>query len=186
MRFVFGLGNPGRKYAATPHNVGFATVDELAARMGCKLRKRLWVKARTGEGSYAGGKVLLVEPETFMNRSGFAVSALMRRKGGDVSDMIVVVDDADLELGQVRVRAQGGTGGHNGLVSITECVGSKDFTRVRMGIGRDQHGGNLMNHVLSSFSAGQQEEVQRMVVGAADAVMSIIEFGEQVAMNEFN
>jgi PTH1 family peptidyl-tRNA hydrolase len=187
LKAVVGLGNPGREYVDTPHNAGFAVVDLLASRWDASLRRSWRVRARTGGCMHAGEKVLLVEPQTFMNRSGEAVSWVLRYNKLGAEDLIVVVDDADLPAGRVRIRAKGTSGGHNGLESVIGAVGTRDFVRVRVGIGRGEgKGRGLIGHVLSPLRGEGAELLGRGIETAADAVQCLIENGVDRAMNEFN
>jgi len=129
--------------------------------------------------------VLLVKPETYMNRSGLAVASILRYRRVDVGDMIMVLDDADLEQGKLRIRSKGGSGGHKGLGSIIEAVGSEEFTRVRIGIGREV-GNDLVDHVLRPYSGGDRKRMDEVFGLAADAVMCILAFDVSEAMNRFN
>jgi PTH1 family peptidyl-tRNA hydrolase len=181
---VVGLGNPGKEYAGTRHNIGFAVVDRLAVKLDCSLRKRSKFLAEVGE---AGG-VTLVKPQTFMNRSGVAVAGLVNWLKLVPADMLVVVDDADLPLGQLRLRESGGSGGHNGLRSIIEALGGdEEFARLRVGIGRrEQAGADITNHVLGKFGADEREAAQQAVEDAVAAVESCLKEGLTAAMNHFN
>ena len=186
MRIIAGLGNPGEKYRQTPHNVGFDVVEALEARWSCKLKRSLRFRARICRTSFGGQDVMLVQPATFMNLSGEAVAPLMRYYNVPPADLIVVVDDADLDLGRIRIRASGSSGGHKGLESSIGATGSRDFPRVRMGIGRDAQGSDLVDHVLGRFRGSELELADRMVERAGDAVMCVLEKGLEMAMNEFN
>ncbi len=186
MKAVVGLGNPGSEYEKTPHNAGFAVVELLAGRWDARLKRSWRIKARTGRGMCSGGKVLLVEPLTFMNRSGQAVSSVMRYNRLGAEDLIVVVDDADLPMGRVRIKARGSSGGHNGLESVIGSLGTKDFVRIRVGIGRGHGKGALVDHVLSPLKGQEAEQFGIGVECAADAVQCVIENSVEKAMNEFN
>jgi len=189
VKTVIGLGNPGRKYEHTPHNAGFAVVDNLTERLSSGLRKSGRFHARIGKAALEdGAPVLLVEPQTFMNDSGRAVAAVLRYHGSQPSDMVVVVDDADLPLGRLRIRGKGGSGGHRGLGSVIEACGTEDFARIRIGIGRARASGNgsLVDHVLSPFLAREREWVRRVVDQATEAVMMMLCAGTAAAMNRFN
>lgn len=185
MRIIVGLGNPGKEYEHTPHNVGFDVVDELAARWSCSLRGRIRFRARTGKARVQGEPAMLVKPAAFMNNSGRPVRALMDYQGAGPEALIVVVDDADLELGRVRVKPGGGSGGHRGLASIIEHVGTRDFVRVRLGIGR-RRDENLVRHVLKRFSTEDRARAREMARRAADAVERVVTDGVEAAMNAFN
>lgn len=186
MKLVVGLGNPGREYERTPHNVGFLVVEALAARLDCRLKSSWRFKARTGTAEYAGQPVLLAEPQTFMNASGQAVAALVNYRKLTAADVVVVVDDADLPLGSLRVRKQGGSGGHRGLASITASLGTDGYGRVRIGIGRGEGRRDLIDHVLSPFTTAEWETVEAVTAEAADAVLCSVEQGLDAAMNRYN
>lgn len=186
MKAVVGLGNPGREYEATPHNAGFAVVEELASRHAATLKKGWRFQARTGKARYGDDALLLVEPLTFMNRSGSAVASVLRYNRIEAGDLVVVTDDADLPAGRVRVRVQGSSGGHRGLESVIESLGTRDFVRVRIGIGRGKKSGGLVDYVLSPLKGDEAEVFRRGVRLAADAVECVIARGAERAMNEFN
>lgn len=187
MKVVVGLGNPGREYAGTRHNVGFRVVEELARRAGAAFRRSLRWPLRSAEARLDGGSAcLLVEPLTFMNASGDAVAPLLRKRGLGPADLLVVYDDADLPLGRIRVRAGGGAGGHNGVRSVIERVGSADFVRVRVGVGRQEGGDGLVGHVLSGFAPGERAVMAEAEARAAEAVERVLTAGADRAMNEFN
>ena len=152
MRLVAGLGNPGSDYDGTRHNAGFDVVDLLASRHGVALRARE-CQALVGRGRVAEEPVLLAKPQTFMNHSGEAVSGLLTKHGLDLSDLLVVSDDIDLPLGILRLRAAGSSGGQKGLRSIEQCVGSREYARLRIGIRGDHYrgGGYLSDYVLERF-----------------------------------
>lgn len=186
MKLVVGLGNPGRKYEHTRHNVGFAVLDELARRAGVSFRRSWRFPAELAETTVGGTPVLLVKPRTYMNRSGEAVGPLARKKGVAVADVVVVVDDMDLDAGRLRIRPGGSSGGHNGLKSIAEHVGAESFPRVRVGVGRPQAGQDRVDFVLGSLPPGEREAVRDAMGRAADAVAAVLEHGCDRAMNEFN
>ena len=187
MKAVVGLGNPGKRYANTPHNVGFAVVDMLAdGPLPCRLKKSFRFGARQGTARFGEERILLAKPETFMNRSGRAVAGLLRYWKIAAGDMIVVMDDADLEIGRLRIRSAGGNGGHRGLGSVIDCVGTRDFVRVRIGIGRGTRGDDLVEHVLKPFGKEDGDLAREMVAHAADAVMCVLSSGADEAMNRFN
>ena len=185
MKVIVGLGNPGREYENTPHNAGFAVVDELAVRLDCSFRKGFRFDAGIAKAMHGEEDVLLVKPETYMNRSGHAVASILKYKGAAAADLVVVSDDADLAAGCLRLRNKGGAGGHKGLASIIECLGTQDFARVRVGVGRDA-AGDLVDHVLRRYSAGEREAMGKVYGLAADAVGCILERGMDEAMNRFN
>lgn len=186
VKLVVGLGNPGREYEWTPHNVGFMAVEALAERLECRLRTSSRFEARLGAAVYRGQDLLLVEPQTFMNASGRAVGAILRYRKLTPADLVVVVDDADLALGALRLRKQGSSGGHRGLVSIEEALGTTAYERVRIGIGRGQDRRTLIDHVLSAFTAAERETVAAVTQQVADAVLCAVELGVDTAMNRYN
>lgn len=185
MKLIVGLGNPGRAYERTRHNVGFDVLDALAGRLGVEFRKRLLASVQTAEARIGGAAVLLVKPQSFMNASGPPVASLARKKGVAPQDLVVVVDDVDLPLGKLRIRPKGSAGGHNGLKSLVAHVGSDEFVRVRVGIGRPVPG-EMVDHVLSRFRPEEREVMAEAVARAADAVERIVAEGADRAMNEFN
>ena len=186
MKVIVGLGNPGRRYRSTPHSVGFEVLDELAERLGVRLRSNFRFNARLSRAVVDGNDLLLMKPQTYMNNSGTAVAAVLRYHRLETSDMIVVVDDADLELGRLRIRAKGSSGGHKGLGSVAEAAGGGNFIRVRLGIGRGNAEQDLVTRVLSRFASEERAKMDDTVKRAADAVLAIVRNGLDRAMNEFN
>ena len=185
MKLVVGLGNPGPRYENTRHNVGFRVLDRVAERLAVSFSREKH-QALLAEGRLGSERIMLVKPQTFMNKSGVAVAQAARNKVRNGDDLLVVVDDADLPLGRIRFRPRGSAGGHNGLKSIIEHVGTRDFARLRMGIDRDAGPGDLVNHVLTRFRPEEMPEVDAMVARAVDGVLRFLEAGVAVAMNEFN
>lgn len=182
---VVGLGNPGPKYEDTRHNIGFQVADELAARARAG-RWREACRALVAEGRLAGEPVVLAKPQTYMNRSGDAVGRLVDRFGVDLERLIVVHDDLDLPFGAIRIRVRGGHGGHNGIRSILAVLGTGEFVRVKVGIGRPQGKGDVADYVLSPFSADEAVEIPAIRARAADAVFHIVGEGPLRAMNRFH
>ncbi len=185
MKVIAGLGNPGATYANTPHNVGFDVVDTLAQRLGAEWKNSSGFHARVAKTTRAGEMLLLAKPQTFMNLSGTSVVPLLRYYGGEPADLTVVLDDADLPLGRLRIRASGGSGGHRGLASVIEALGTEAFPRVRLGVGRQEQRG-LVDHVLGKFDETRLDTIRPEVEAAADAVMCLIEHGLNESMNRFN
>lgn len=181
---VLGLGNPGAEYAHTRHNIGFDVVDILASRHRIRLNLHC-DQAHYGLGTIAGIPVLLAKPMTYMNRSGEAVRALLQRYPLEPARLLVIVDDVALPTGRIRVRPSGSDGGHNGLASIIQCVGTQAFPRVRVGIGSPPPG-QMVEYVLSRFQPQEQPIIAEALQRAADAVETIIAEGVQAAMNRFN
>ena len=186
MKMIAGLGNPGEAYAQTAHNVGFDVVDVIAQRLKIGWKNSSGFQARTAKTIYAGQQLMLVKPQTFMNLSGNSVAALLRYFGGTPADLTVISDDADLPLGRMRLRANGGSGGHRGLLSIIEQLGTEGFPRLRVGIGREDCQGDLASQVLAKLDEPRQNLLQKSVEAAADAALFLIEQGLNETMNRFN
>jgi peptidyl-tRNA hydrolase, PTH1 family len=184
LKLIVGLGNPGSEYAETRHNVGFKVADELAKRHQVKFRKSAKWKALTARIADVGDGVLLAEPTTFMNASGWAVRDLVSFHKIALPDMLVMVDDADLPLGRLRVRMSGSAGGHNGLKSIIQELGSEQFPRLRIGVGRQP--GELKNHVLGHFGTHERSQIEQAVMKAADAAELFAQEDIRKVMNKFN
>ena len=182
---VVGLGNPGPEYEASRHNVGFRVVEALAGRVGMALN-RCRYRSFFMRGSLHGVQVLLVKPLTFMNDSGFAVSRWQQAVRLEPSRIIVVHDDLDLPTSQLRIRVGGGHGGHRGVRSILEAMGSADFLRVKVGIGRPREGQDAVKHVLEPFEERECDAIQVVVQRAADAVEVLLQESLEVAMNRYN
>jgi PTH1 family peptidyl-tRNA hydrolase len=183
MKLVVGLGNPGRQYAGTRHNVGFDVLNLLAERHGLE-----WDSAPANAmiAKWRPASVLLAKPLTFMNLSGHAIGDLLRFYKIDLPDLLVVVDDINLELGRLRTRAAGSAGGHNGLKSIIAAFGTEDFARLRVGVGRGDARRDLADHVLAKFDPEERTIVAEAVGRAADAVELFVAEGIDPVMNRFN
>lgn len=186
MKIVVGLGNPGKRYERTRHNVGFEVVDELARRTGARFRRKWLAPLETAAVEFNGERAILVKPLTYMNRSGGGIRPLLRKHGVAPGEVIVVLDDLDLEAGRLRIRAKGGAGGHNGLQSVLAALGTEEFPRVRLGIGPRPAGEELTDFVLARFAPAEREKVQRGVGRAAEAVECMVAQGVETAMNRFN
>lgn len=182
MRLIVGLGNPGREYAHTRHNVGFDVVDLLAKKRHARVLSRQ-CHSLVGSFEHYGEKILLAKPQTFMNNSGLAVGELLRKHRLEPSDVLVVYDDLDLPLGKIRIKPQGSSGGHKGMTSIIQHLHSSAFPRVRIGIGR---GGGVVDHVLSRFNRKERQTMDPALQDAADALNMILEEGIEAAMNVYN
>jgi PTH1 family peptidyl-tRNA hydrolase len=185
MYAIIGLGNPGREYEDTKHNLGFITVDLLAERHGVTIN-RLKHKALTGDGFIRGEKVKLVKPQTYMNLSGESVAPLAAYFGVERDRLIVIYDDVDLPMGSVRIRPGGSSGTHNGMKSVIYHLGYDDFPRVRIGIGAERGEIPLYGWVTSRFAEEHRAAVREAVVRAADAVEEIVAEGVVPAMNKYN
>ncbi len=182
MKAIVGLGNPGDEYTGTRHNVGFEVVNALAERWNAKLRK--W-KSIADVAVVKDRAVVLVEPRTFMNHSGQAVQAVMAFYKILPADVLVIVDEAQLPLGRLRLRPFGSAGGHNGLKSVIEHVGP-EFPRLRIGVDRGHPEWDLSDRVLSKFPPSERDVVDRAIARAADAVETYVTDGLHLAMNRFN
>lgn len=184
MKLVVGLGNPGKEYAGTRHNIGAEVVELLAARAGCALKRKWRLQARAARAVVGGEAVTLARPSTFMNASGAAVASLVRWLKCAPGDLIVVSDDIALDLGRIRIRPSGGAGGHKGLESVIASLGTDGFARVRVGIGAPR--GGQVRHVLGRFAGGERPAVEEARERAALAVEEIVSKGVVPAMNRFN
>jgi PTH1 family peptidyl-tRNA hydrolase len=182
---VVGLGNPGPSYAGNRHNVGAMVLDELAARAGVKLSPGKGKRARTliGEGRLAGRRVVLARPTSYMNESGGPVRGLLDYHSIPATDLVVLHDELDLPFASVRLKRGGGEGGHNGLRSITRSTGTKDYLRVRVGIGRPPGRQDPADFVLKDFSATERRELDLLVAEAADAAEELLAQGLEAAQN---
>lgn len=186
MYLIVGLGNPGREYINTRHNIGFDVIDALCAQEGIRLQEHKH-RAVVGRGIVEGEKCVFAKPQTFMNLSGESVRELADYyKIDPASGLIVVSDDINLPLGQLRVRKQGSAGGHNGLKNIIERLGSDAFLRVRMGVGEKPESYDLVDYVLGRFTPQERETMDEAAERAADAIRMIVSEGPDKAMNQFN
>ena len=187
MKLVVGLGNPGRAYENTRHNAGWQVLDEFARRRGAEFRRSWRRPVQSTKAALEGaGSLLLVKPLTFMNLSGDVLPGLMRPAGLAAKDLIVVADDVNLPLGKLRIRAAGSAGGHNGLKSVIERLGTEEFVRVRVGVGEQEEGKSLKDHVLERMRPEERRELAEAAARAADALECILVRGVDSAMNRFN
>jgi peptidyl-tRNA hydrolase, PTH1 family len=184
MKLIVGLGNPGSEYAGTRHNVGFAVINVLARRHNIAVTRRNF-KAVYGEGQIDGERVLLARPMTYMNLSGEAVAAIARFYKVETQDIIIILDEAALPPGRLRLRYKGSAGGHNGLASVLQHLGTQEAPRIRIGVGGAQRG-NLIGHVLSRFSKEDLPVMEEAYERAADAVECALTEGFEMAMNRYN
>ena len=184
MFVIAGLGNPGKKYENTRHNMGFLVVDRISEKCGIEVN-RLKHKALVGDGIISGRKVMLVKPQTYMNLSGESIGEIVSYYGVEPEELIVVYDDFDIELGNLRIRKKGSAGSHNGMKSVISHVGSGDFPRVRVGIG-SSGGLDWKTFVIGKVGKKEREIIDDAVERAADAVICILEKGIDKAMNEYN
>jgi peptidyl-tRNA hydrolase, PTH1 family len=184
MKLIVGLGNPGREYEQTRHNLGFRVVDRLATRWSISVAREKF-QARVGDGAVGGVRTMLMKPMTFMNRSGTSVLAAVQfHKVDPAQDLLVISDDLDLPVGRLRIRAQGASGGHKGLGDIQARLGSGDFARLRIGI--DKSVEDAVEHVLATFRPEEREPVECAIDRAADAAECWLRDGITTVMNRYN
>jgi PTH1 family peptidyl-tRNA hydrolase len=187
MKLIVGLGNPGREYRETRHNVGFMVVEEIARRHGIGWAAGPSQIAETLVGKKFGPEpVMLAKPLTYMNNSGDAVAGLTRYYDIAHEDLFIVVDEAALPFGKLRARARGSAGGHNGLKSVIERLGTTEFSRLRLGVGRGDGRRDLADHVLARFERGEQADLETLITRAADAAEMFAAEGISKVMNVFN
>jgi PTH1 family peptidyl-tRNA hydrolase len=182
---IVGLGNPGREYAETRHNIGFRIADRLAQTLGVRF-SRQQNHAFVASGTRAGGKLVLAKPQTFMNLSGQSVSALVRFYKVPLTDLLVCCDDIDLPFGTIRLRASGGSAGQRGMQSILDSLGTKEVPRLRFGVGRPPGKMDAADYVLRTFESFEEESVPVVVDKAVQAVLTFVDSGLAEAMNRFN
>ena len=187
MRLITGLGNPGRRYRNTRHNVGFLAIDRIAGDLSIVLKKNRNSGSLIGQGCYKDEKVLLQKPLTFMNLSGKALRAVAEAKKIDPGQIMIICDDANLDFGKIRTRGSGSSGGHNGLKSAIEYLGTDCFPRVRIGIGREgASGANLTDYVLAKFDKEEISRIDEILDKVCQTVRLYLSDGIEAAMNKFN
>ena len=184
MKLLVGLGNPGEKYLLTRHNVGFMLAEEVARRSGVSLKKKGY-QGLYGVGRVAGQETTILLPQTFMNLSGASVNAAYQSLGVSPGDLIVAHDDLDMPFGALRIRPEGGHGGHNGIRSICSVLGTGEFVRIKIGVGRPTQG-DVTSHVLGRFSADERAVLSTLLERVADATEEIVRNGVKSAMNLYN
>ena len=184
MKVIVGLGNPGAQYANTPHSVGFEVVDRIAAACGGVWEPKRTFKAFMCKVNFAGQPVMLVKPQTFMNLSGEAVAPIVKYHNATAADLLVVQDDIDLPVGRLRVRKNGSCGGHNGIRNIIERLGTTEFARIKIGVGKDRS--DVIAHVLGKFDPETRRTMDDVVETAAKAAETALSQGLDAAMNGFN
>lgn len=189
MYLIFGLGNPGRKYAGSRHNMGFEVIDKVARDHDVRMKESKF-SAFAGEGFIGGQKIVLVKPTTYMNLSGEAVRDFVRYYKVSPEElsarMIVIYDEINLPVGRIRIRERGSAGGHNGMKSIIYQLETEDFVRIRVGVGGKPSGGNLSAHVLGRASGEEANTMAHGIIAAAKAVEDIVRHGAEYAMNIYN
>lgn len=184
MKFIFGLGNPGRKYSKTRHNLGMMTSQELAGKMNVKINKHLET-CSYGKSDKNDG-IIIVLQDVYMNQSGPVVEELMEKMDLKPDDLIVIHDDLDLEFSRLRIKTSGGSAGHKGLNSIIEALGTDRFVRLRMGIGKPENAQDATEYVLQRFREPEEKKLDGFIKHAIDAIRVILEDGVEKAMNKFN
>jgi peptidyl-tRNA hydrolase, PTH1 family len=192
MKLIIGLGNPGRHYVNNRHNAGFKCVDLFAREHGISLTQR-GARSKLGTGEVANTRIVVAKPQTFMNLSGEAISALVRRYKISARDILVIYDDLDLPLGKIRIREKGSSGGHNGLKSIISHLGTQEFPRIKVGIAPAEDSDSVstpkvdaIEHVLSDFTEAEKNVMQEVYVEVAAAIEYILTEGIAAAMNKYN
>ncbi len=180
-KLIVGLGNPGPQYSWTRHNAGFMVLDRLSRTAGIPVTRKAF-SGLTGDGNWSGERVFLLKPQTFMNLSGRSVAEALRFYKLSLADLIVIHDDLDIPFGRVRLKDGGGHGGHNGLRSLAQELGSSDYLRVRVGIGRPVHG-DVVNYVLSNFVKEEMDGLMGVLDGALDALEMLLKEGLPKAMS---
>ena len=187
VRLIVGLGNPGEEYEGSRHNAGFSLIDGLLERLPKGFEQiHHGYRSIYWRGAYAGRSLLLQKPQTYMNLSGEAVSSMLRAERLSPEEVLVLYDDMDLPLGRIRLRKNGGNGGHNGMGSVIECLGTENFPRLRFGIGKMANGHGSADFVLSRFREEEQELFRKTREGALDALILILRRGIGTAMNMYN
>jgi len=193
VNLIVGLGNPGRGYAHNRHNVGFVCLNHFARTHGIRLDKKRG-QARTGTGEVAGSKVVIARPQTYMNLIGQSVSLLVKKFNINLNDLLVIHDDLDLPLGKIRIRQGGSSGGHKGVDSTISCLGSQDFIRLRVGIGRPSlvegsteiSEADIIAYVLSDFTPDEKQTITQVIPKVSEAILCLITDGLVAAMNKYN
>jgi PTH1 family peptidyl-tRNA hydrolase len=190
MKFIVGLGNPGKGYSRNRHNTGFIYLNHFARQHSIRFDKKQ-ASARTGSGQIDSIPVVLAKPQTFMNSSGKAVSQLVRKFNIDLDDLIVIHDDLDLPLGKIRIRKGSTSGGHKGVDSVINELGSQDFIRIRVGIGRPEgsyqlNEADIIDYVLSDFTPEERKTIDQAIPRASEAIVCLLTKGLEQAMNKYN
>jgi hypothetical protein len=185
MKIIAGLGNPGKEYRATRHNIGFEAVDYIAYDLGIYIDERKH-KALLGKGIFAGEKVIFLKPQTYMNLSGESIRAALDYYKLTNEDLIVIYDDISLDVGEIRIRTKGSAGGHNGIKSIISHLGTDVFDRIKIGVGDKPKGYDLADYVLGKFKENEVKNMEEAVINAKKALELMLQNEEEKAMNLFN
>ncbi|MDZ4993529.1 aminoacyl-tRNA hydrolase [Clostridium perfringens] len=183
MILIVGLGNPGKQYEQTRHNIGFDVIDYMANKYNIDVNREKF-KGLCGEGFIENKKVILLKPLTYMNLSGESIRELANFYKLENDEIIVVYDDISLDIGKLRIREKGSAGGHNGIKSIIQNLGGDEFPRVKVGVGQPKD--NLVNHVLGKFSKEDREHIEKVIPVVSDAITEIVKNGAKESMNKFN
>ncbi|MCI6692612.1 MAG: aminoacyl-tRNA hydrolase [Clostridium sp.] len=183
MFLIVGLGNPGREYDGTRHNIGFEAIDYISSKNNIDINKSKF-KGMFGEGFIKGQKVILLKPTTYMNLSGESIREVINFYKIDNNKIIVIYDDISLEIGKLRIREKGSAGGHNGIKSIIANMGTDAFPRIKIGVGQPK--GDLVSHVLGRFNKDEEEDLKEVIEASNKATEIIIQYGAKQAMNELN
>jgi PTH1 family peptidyl-tRNA hydrolase len=191
MKLIVGLGNPGRHYANNRHNTGFMCLNHFAKMQDIRFDKKQG-RARIGTGEVAGNRVVVAKPQIYMNLSGQSVSLLVKKFDITLDDLLVIQDDLDLPLGKIRIRRGGGPAGHKGVDSIITCLGSQDFSRIRIGIGRPTEPFaeisevDIIAYVLSDFAPEEKRTIAQVIPKVSEAILCLLTEGLEAAMNKYN
>lgn len=185
MYLIVGLGNPEEEYSNTRHNMGFDTINILAKKYGIEVSKNKF-QGLYGTGIIENEKVVLLKPQTYMNLSGISIRQFMNFYKLDNSEIIVVHDDLDVKKGTIKIRKQGGPGTHNGMKSVVKELGTQEFNRIRVGIGNPEYKGDLVNFVLEKLSGEEKDILEEGTKKAAEAIIGILKYGVDKAMNRYN
>lgn len=183
-KIIAGLGNPGAEYENTPHSIGFEAVDAIAAKIGAAWERKSRFRCMLAKGAIGGTGVILVKPLTYMNLSGESVAPVVKYNNATSADLVVVQDDIDLPVGKVRIRKNGSCGGHNGVRNIIERLGTQEFVRLKLGVGKKKE--NVIGHVLGKFDPASRKAMDKVVAKSVEIVEAIVSKGTDKAMNDFN
>ncbi|MBR3281379.1 MAG: aminoacyl-tRNA hydrolase [Clostridia bacterium] len=185
MKIIVGLGNPGKEYENTRHNLGYKVADLLSEKLKIKINKEK-MEGQYGNGKVGDEKVILLKPLTYMNLSGNCVSKFLNYYKVSPEDLIVIYDDIDIKVGKIRIKPNGNPGTHNGMKDITNKIGTKDFIRVRVGSGKPEFEMDLADYVLSNFKKEEMDDINKSIENASDAVVKLLKDGIAEAMNKYN
>lgn len=185
MYLIIGLGNPEEEYGKTRHNMGFNVINKLSNKYGIEVNKKKF-EGLCGDGMIEGEKIILLKPQTYMNLSGKSIAQVVNFYKIQLENIIVIYDDIDIEPGLIRIRKKGSSGSHNGMKSVIAELGTEEFMRVRVGIGKPKYEGDMINYVIGGVSEQEQKELEIGVEKAKEAVIEILKSGIDIAMNKFN